>query len=201
MKVMWDICSGLGGASEAFIQSSDWIVVRIENNPLLQGVEETELLDVIDWQQWAPNLIDEYGEPDLIWCSPPCREFSQGFNAPAPTAARNGEEFEPDMSIVYACEDIIAYAEPQYWIIENVRGAIPHFEHLGKFKQQISSFYLWGNFPTIDMPSSFHHEKRTQDVHLGNPLRSNLKAYVPFDVSYALLEAVSNQTTLDRWYS
>ena len=30
-KVVWDLCSGLGGWSEAFVQDN-WVVCRIENN-------------------------------------------------------------------------------------------------------------------------------------------------------------------------
>ena len=30
-NVVWDLCSGLGGWSEAFVQD-DWIVIRVEIN-------------------------------------------------------------------------------------------------------------------------------------------------------------------------
>ena len=33
-----DLCSGLGGASEAFVKDPYWDVVRIENNPELAHV-------------------------------------------------------------------------------------------------------------------------------------------------------------------
>ena len=61
---MWmlDLCS-VGGASEAFIQSGSWEVVRIENNPILQGVPETLQFDVLEWMDWLPELIAEKGGP------------------------------------------------------------------------------------------------------------------------------------------
>ena len=56
MKVMWDVCSGLGGASEAFMNRDDWTVIRIENNPILQGLEITHDRDVLLWPDWVEDL-------------------------------------------------------------------------------------------------------------------------------------------------
>jgi site-specific DNA-cytosine methylase len=39
---MLDLFSGLGGASEAFVRAG-WEVMRIENNPLLSEVPNTEI--------------------------------------------------------------------------------------------------------------------------------------------------------------
>ena len=66
-----DLCSGLGGWTEAFVQGG-WNVIRIENNPALQYVPFTMELDVLKWEEW----IDDIPHPDVIVASPPCREFS-----------------------------------------------------------------------------------------------------------------------------
>ena len=196
MKVMWDVCSGLGGASEAFMNRDDWTVIRIENNPILQGVENTHDLDVLLWPDW----VDDLPKPDLIWASPTCTEFSEAYSAPGPVARRNGLDFEPDMTLVFACQDLIDHIQPQYWVIENVKGAIKYFTpHLGEFSQRISAFYLWGLFPTIFMPDGWRHSKNDGDVHSGNPLRRNLRALVPWELSKAFYQAISEQTTLKRW--
>jgi hypothetical protein len=200
MKVVWDLCSGLGGASEAFVNRADWIVIRIENNPILQGVEHTRNLDVLQWESWVDELIELHGKPDLIWASPTCTEFSEAFNAPGPRARRAGINFEPDMSLVFACQDIIEHIQPQYWVIENVKGAIPYFTpHLGEYSQRISAFYLWGLFPTIIMPEGWTHSKRDGDVHSSNPMRRNLRALIPYELSKAFFDALTEQTTLKRW--
>ena len=39
MLKMLDLFSGLGGASEAMVNDPKWEVLRIENNPLLSGVQ------------------------------------------------------------------------------------------------------------------------------------------------------------------
>jgi hypothetical protein len=196
MKILWDVCSGLGGASEAFMGRDDWTVIRIENNPILQGVENTQNLDVLKWREW----VDSLPQPDMIWASPPCREFSEAFSAPGPVAKREGRDFEPDMSLLFACQDLIEHVGPQYWVIENVKGAIKHFTpHLGELSQKIGPFFLWGLFPTILMPDGWSHRKNDGDVHSGNPLRSNLRALIPYELSSALFEAITEQTTLAQW--
>ena len=73
MKLFLDLCSGFGGASEAFANTPHWEVIRIENNPELSQVPHTRLLDVEHWLDWLPGLISEMGSrPAVIWASPPC---------------------------------------------------------------------------------------------------------------------------------
>ena len=50
-KVVWDLCSGLGGWTEAFAQS-DWVVIRIEINRDLEYVPFTRIWDVKQWMDW-----------------------------------------------------------------------------------------------------------------------------------------------------
>jgi site-specific DNA-cytosine methylase len=74
MKVL-DLFSGLGGASEAFLTAGH-DVVRIENNPLLSEVPNTqsmcvfELRDFLEANHETQNCDKE--QIDLIWASPPC---------------------------------------------------------------------------------------------------------------------------------
>ena len=199
---MWilDLCSGLGGASEAFVQSPGWEVVRIENNVVLSGVEHTRTLNVLEWIDWLPQLVAELGRPCFVWASPPCLEFSLGYAAPGPTARREGLEFEPCMKIVEACIDIIQYCQPTFWIIENVHGATQWFlPELGKHQQKIGPFYLWGRFPRLLFPEGYNPSKEDTDVWSSDPLRANKKAMLPFVISQAVLDAISAQSTLADW--
>ena len=200
MKVMWDLCSGLGGASEAFIRDRGWKVVRIENNPMLSGVEETLMLDLLEWREWVDELILEHGVPDFIWASPTCTEFSLAYGAPGPKARREGRDFEPCLDLVYAIQDIIDRVRPRYFIVENVRGAIRYFDDIfGPYSQRISSFYLWGRFPALWIEPSFTHSKYDGDGWSSDPLKANKRGYVPIDISLATLKAVETQTTLMDW--
>lgn len=199
---MWilDLCSGLGGASEAFIQNPAWEVVRIENNHVLQGVPETRLCSVLEWLDWLPELISEKGRPCVVWASPPCLEFSRAFYAPGPTARREGVNFEPDMTIVEACIDIIQFSQPTFWVIENVAGASPHFmPELGEHQQKVGPFLLWGRFPRLLLPQGWRHSKTDGDTWSTDPLRSNRRALIPLEVSNAFMDAIAQQSTLADW--
>ena len=80
MSWVLDLCSGLGGASEAFANSPHWRVIRIENNEKLASVPHTRILDVTQWLDWLPALIDEMGPPTWIIAAPPCLQFSRGYS-------------------------------------------------------------------------------------------------------------------------
>ena len=189
-----DLCSGLGGWTEAFVQGG-WNVIRIENNPDLQYVPFTLELDVLSWEEW----INDIPHPDVIVASPPCLEFSTAYGAPGPTARRSGKEWKPDMSVVKACLDIIDYLKPTTWVLENVHGSQGFFLPLiGGRRQKIGPFYLWGNFPLLSL-QNFKHSKYDQDVHSSNPMRANLRALIPFELSYVLFDTVSRQWDLRRW--
>ena len=58
---MLDLFSGLGGASEAFLQNG-WEIKRIENNMLLKGVPNTTIMDVVQFEQQLESYIAQYGE-------------------------------------------------------------------------------------------------------------------------------------------
>ena len=148
----------------------------------------TQWRDVTQWLDW----IDDYPHPDLVVASPPCTEFSTAN----PVSRVN---FDPDMSIVKACLDIIDYIKPQWWVLENVKGACPYISKIiGHHKQFIGPFYLWGEFPWIedrrlkgykkDIASEKSRLRTAQEV-----------AVIPFEMSFQLKRAVETQTKLSRW--
>ena len=140
----------------------------------------------------------------MIFASP-CTEFSLGYNAPRSIASRKGklDEYKPNMSHLKKCLEIIKICQPKYYIIENVQGAVRYFEeYLGQHTQQIGPFYLWHNLPllslhTKDLKKIARH-KSDSDVWSTHPLRANIKAKWPIELSQALLESFS-QPTLEEW--
>ena len=134
----------------------------------------------------------------LLWASPPCVEFSQGYNAPGPKAKREGRAFEPDMELLEAAIMIREMWKPKFWVIENVVGAIKHFEpYLGEPTQILGSFVLWHNLPDIVLPRDFIHTK--EDNLKGTPshLRSNYRALIPYDLSNAVRISAESPTLED----
>ena len=197
MPIMWDLCSGLGGASEAFL-ANGWEVIRIENNNELGHVPNTIICSVEEFYESLETVCFEMEKPDLIWASPPCLEFSNAYNAPKSVAKRENVDFEPDMKLFHLCEKIIHQVNPEYWVIENVMGAQEYFNGiLGEPTQIIESFCLWGEFPRIAMPVNYKHLK--PDLGSKNPLRSNYRAKIPYEVSLQLLRAITEQTKLEDW--
>ena len=198
MKHFLDLFAGLGGASEAFVQDLDnWSVLRIDNNLLLQDVPYMVIDDILVRQH---NLVPNPDHKiDVIWASPPCTEFSGGFNSPKSKAARSPgglDAYEPDMSYLEATMRIIEIVRPKYWIIENVVGSIRYFaEYLGEPRQIVGPYVLWGNFPMLTVDKSKLDNKQDRDS-TPHPLRSNRRAKVSFEVSRALKDAIDNQKSI-----
>ena len=182
---MLDLFSGLGGASEAFVQSKYWEVVRIENNPLCADVECTQIIDINVIH--ANRAIYAVKQWDLIWASPPCTQFSK---------ARVPQIKNPDLGLVKKTIEIIEALNPRYWIIENVDGAIKHFMPLlGPPRLKLGPYCLWGNFPLFNVNMK-GYSKMDGDTWSDDPLRPQKRAYVPFKISEALRQSIQYQSTL-----
>ncbi len=188
-KCFLDLFSGLGGASEAFLDG--WDVLRIDNNPLLlDKAPDTFLCDITDLKA-TTELIGEWYDsgktPDIfvIWASPPCNQYSFA------NAKRNSNTF--DNSCVNAAQMIIEYFIPDYWIIENVHGARNTFtEILGHEPYVINQFCLWGKFPKFKV--ALAHRKL--DAKGSRALRPNYRALVPYKFSRELRKTIETQQTL-----
>ena len=198
MKHMVDLYSGLGGASEAMVKAG-WHVLRIENNPLLSAVPFTVIDDVKLIRDNVESRVD-VRPIDLIWASPPCHEFSNGYSAPKSIHVREHgdlDSYEPDMSLVVAAIDIIEKVKPKFWCLENVVGSIRYIEPLlGKPRQIIGPYVLWGNFPYLNVKEIDVTPKKKKDVHSKNPMRMNLRAKVDFEISDALRKAIESQQSI-----
>ena len=193
MRVMVDLFSGLGGASEAMVQSPNWEVHRFDNNPLLEDVPHTIIRDarILHPRTWGMSPVD------LLWASPPCLEFSEAYNAPEVVARRECRVHVPDLSLVELAIRVRDWMEPEWFVLENVAGSIKHLlPLLGEPTQIIGQFVLWGRFPHIAMPRGWTHSKYDNDAWSSDPLRSNKRAKIPIEISQGLLEAIETQRTL-----
>jgi len=200
MKTMVDMFSGLGGASEAFYQSKNWVIWRYDNNPLLKDVPGSIISD----SMFQKVKVGHSGyNIDLIWASPPCREFSGGWASPKSIHSRivgDKEPYSPDITLLKQTIETINRVKPKTWVIENVVGSIKYFEPLlGKPRQIIGSVVLWGNFPLLPLPADFKELKKFKDPGSQNPLRSNYRAKIPFEISESLRDTLDYQKTLEEW--
>lgn len=199
--VVWHLCSGTGGDSEAFRVHPDYEVYRFDSNPELSLVPHTSNLNILDWMDWEGR----FPRPDIILAGPNCQQYS--------TLNRNRNPDEYDLSVPEAIRDIIDHFSPQWWWVENVRGAKEAFTRLyGRVTQVIGPFWLWGRFPHLDVRVSFTGKEAqrlgNKVIHIGEgswKFNGNLyrkwdeeqNAHVPLVISQALLEAIESHISLE----
>lgn len=196
MKTMVDMFSGLGGASEAFYQSKNWVVWRYDNNPLLSSIPGSIISDSMFKKVEAGHSGHDI---DLLWASPPCRQFSNAYNSPKSQAKRSGKYYNPELELLQKTIETIKYVKPKTWVIENVIGSIEYFRpFLGEPRQIIGSVVLWGNFPLLPLPANFKHLKDDSSWST-DPLRANKRAKIPYEISESLRDTLDYQKTLEEW--
>lgn len=174
--MMLDLCAGLGGASQA-MRDRGWDVITLDNDPRF-GCDITA--DLRDWT-WHG------AQPDLIWLSDPCTEFSRESMPWCRTGAT------PDLSIVLAGMHIIQAARPRYWVRENVRGSMRWVHSfLGQPREIHGPFYLWGNFPQTGRP---HLRMRHKESYSSTQRAERAK--IPYAISKALAVAIEQQHVME----
>ena len=196
MKVI-DLCSGYGGATEAFYQAGDDVQrYEIDRSVAMVSKGTTQA----DIRNRTGSWLKDSDDIDLLWISVPCREFSTAYNAPATVASRGGEDFTPDLSLLKRGLAIIEQVKPRYYVIECVRGARPWFEPIvGEPLQIIGAYCLWGRFPTISLTKRAIKAFPKKDRLAGGNDRHSVqkRSVIPISLSWALREAILCQTTLE----
>jgi hypothetical protein len=164
---MLDLFAGLGGASQA-MKGRGWDVVTVDNDPAFNC---TITADLAAWS-W------EGRRPNLVWASPPCQEFSR-HGMPWIKGAP-----PPSLELVKAAARIVRECDPDWWVVENVRGSIRFFKSiLGPVVRQCGPFFLWGRFP------SFPYVHRAKKKESWSSRNAAERAMVPAALSLALARA------------
>lgn len=173
--LMLDLCSGLGGASDAF-RARGWEVVTVDNN---NRFAPTICADLREWTYTGPA-------PDFIWLSDPCTEFARE----SMPWSRTGRQ--PDMSILLAGLRIIREARPRHWARENVRGSVRWVRDvLGAPREIHGPFFLWGTFPPLGKPVRRFRPKESY-----SSTQAAERAKVPYALSEAMAVAIEAQGSL-----
>ena len=166
MRVL-DLFSGRGGWSKVFAERG----------------HQVDTLDIAD--QFAPtyctSIIGWHPEKkyDVVLASPPCTEFSK-------SSMPWYKNIEPDMTLLEETLRVIIEADPKYYVIENVRGAVPYFtEILDPPVARFGSRYLWGDFPILWAPHVYGKWKLPP-----SPERAALRAEIPRALSRAMCRSI-----------
>jgi len=161
-----DLYSGTGAATAAF-RRRGWSVFTVD-------------LD----QAGGPDVVGDVrklpisgGGVDFLWASPPCAGFSDAN--PNNRLAIAGR---PSLECIFATLQAVRDLRPRFWILENVRGAIPF---LGIPVQKIGPWCLWGYFPPIQVSAELAGWRKFQ-FHT-----AALRARVPDALSEAVYQSVS----------
>jgi hypothetical protein len=164
--LMLDLFAGTGGASAAF-RAAGWEVVRVEMDRAFPAEHHA---DVAAWS-WAGR------RPSLVWASPPCTEFSRESMPWSRTGAT------PSLALVDAAERIVRECRPDFWVIENVRGATRYLTPRYGDPLVLGPVFLWGHFPR------FRARVMPWKERLSSKQRA-ARAAIPYAVSAGLLRAI-----------
>ena len=197
-KLCIDLCSGLGGFSQAFVDAG-WEVITVDIEPKFNP---TICMDVrgeaVKAELWGKS--QSYEEVVML-ASPPCERFSVASHAWPKKGIQSALE------IVGACLEAIAWVKPDYWLMENPKGRLRWLLGTPRMTVRLcdyGSVYrkltdLWGNIPLPMVSAMKQHTYYVEteiDSHVGHPLprltndRAK-KAKMPYGLSQAILEAVS----------
>ncbi len=165
-RVALDLFSGTGGATRAFADRG-WRVVRVD----VDGRHHPDVVADI-------GRLPLAGTVDFLWASPPCTEFSTA------DARVDHNTKRPSLELVFATLAAVCTLRPRFWILENVRGAIPF---LGIPAQKVGPWCLWGYFPPVRvlLPMQLYRKLAAGPAAVA-------RAAIPYGLSAAVCAAVES---------
>jgi site-specific DNA-cytosine methylase len=154
MKVL-DLFCGLGGWSRPFVEDGDYVI----------GI------DIVDYKdQYCGKFLQadirnisgkDFRNYDLIIGSPPCNEFSIAKEMWKGT--KNERNVEKGLELIYEFERIVREADPEIWLMENVKNLLKWYnrEPIWYFRISRRGYRcLWGNIKIIkEFDNSFADER------------------------------------------
>jgi hypothetical protein len=166
------------------------------------GIDMVDLGYPYEFIQKDIRTIQEpLGKFDCVVASPPCTEFSPLTKLSWRKGQRGPPDPEKGMTLVMEALRIISLVRPKFWLIENVKGAIPYFGKipmLWRPQAKIGSYCLWGNFPELDFnghPTKGGNKIGLPEDSYRDPLRSWKRARIPVELSLAVARACKEALT------
>lgn len=181
MKVI-DLYCGLGG----------WATGLVDYGFNVTGY------DIVDFSEYYPGRFIQADilkpvylpHADVIVASPPCTEFSKASFPPTwKSVVNNPPNIPMAMKLFNRVYEIVSMVKPEYYIIENVRGAE---KYVGKAKMHIGSRYFWGNFPEFDVTdkSDIYGKWMVSPGKMRPAIRSKIPESISMSFARKLLEVL-----------
>lgn len=194
-KLCVDLCSGLGGFSQAFTDH-DWEVIRIDNNPRFTDIPFTVIEDITklsakDLEKITKLQSFKSYQLVVMVMSPPCTYFSRAAHC----FPREG--IRESLEVVGACLDLVVKIQPKYWGLENPdNGYLRMFLGVPQTRLKLIVFgyrtvkptAIWGDIPfplLLDGPNR-NRKKNAFASDVRDPAK---RAKLPYAFSQAILEA------------
>jgi hypothetical protein len=174
-----DLFCGFGGMARGFLDAG-YQVIGYDNEPMCLDYYPSEMIlkDVRRLRGW-----DFPRRPRVVVACPPCTWFSLHRIA--------GRDIARGMRLVREAKRVIDEAKPDYWIIENVRGAYRAISselgppiHRGVHNQ---AHWLWGRMPPTILPRV--PKTRTSKGLGPKATRAWEHSLIPYPLARALAEA------------
>ncbi|KAK3251531.1 hypothetical protein CYMTET_39131 [Cymbomonas tetramitiformis] len=118
--------SGTGSVEREFLNCfPSASVVTLDSGHIWQP---THVCDILQWdyKQYPPGFFD------VVWASPPCRQYSQARTTGGPP-----DDLPQADKIVRRALQIIDYLEPKHWFMENPKGRFPNALRLRPMMRQL----------------------------------------------------------------
>lgn len=175
MRIL-DLYCGLGGWARGLVDTGHEVIGY----------------DIADFSRAYPgkfvqcNLMEPCLFPadvDVVVASPPCTEFSKASFPPTwKSVVNNPPDIPLAMSLFNRVYSIVNQVKPEYYIIENVRGAQ---KYVGRAREHFGSRFLWGNYPDFTVEGADLYGKWKMPP---SPERPALRSMIPYSISRALGE-------------
>lgn len=148
----FDCFCGLGGASEGFAREGfDCTGIEINKDIAKLYPYEVIVADMLDLDG------KDFQGYDVIWGSPPCRDFCLFAKRFGKTWKQNPPNPERGLKLVNAFLRFVQEAKPKFWIMENVPYLADYLKikpvftaNLRRKRHMVRSF--WGHFPQFLLP-------------------------------------------------
>lgn len=139
MKIL-ELFSGTQSISNVF-RESGWETYTVELDPDFKDITD-RVMDVRNLT--SEQVLAEFGQPDVIWASPPCTAFSVASIGHHWGGGHRVYEPKTEMArlskeLVQHTVKLIEELQPKYWFIENPRGVLRKMP----FMQELPRYTVW----------------------------------------------------------